>query len=107
MEDRRVREHPILGIQEENFVEITVDGQTLRAKEGETIAAALLANGIQIHRYTAKKHEPRGIFCGIGQCTGCVMTVDGNPNVRTCITPVRAGMTIETQQGYGKRGTGR
>ena len=54
MEDRRVREHPILGIQEENFVEITVDGQTLRAKEGETIAAALLANGIQIHRYTAK-----------------------------------------------------
>ena len=99
MEDRRVREHPILGIQEENFVEITVDGQTLRAKEGETIAAALLANGIQIHRYTAKKHEPRGIFCGIGQCTDCVMTVDGNP--------VRAGMTIETQQGYGKLGTGR
>ena len=53
--------------------------------------------------HTAKNHEPRGIFCGIGQCTDCVMTVNGKPNVRTCITPVEDGMVIETQEGYGKR----
>ena len=47
---------------------------------------------------------PRGIFCGIGRCTDCVMTVDGQPNVRTCVTPVRAGMKVETQQGLGKWG---
>ena len=44
-------------------------------------------NGIMVHRHTAKLHEPRGIYCGIGQCTDCVMTVNGKPNVRTCITP--------------------
>ncbi|MCI1721905.1 MAG: (2Fe-2S)-binding protein [Lachnospiraceae bacterium] len=98
----RVVNHPILGPAEDNgTVEITVDGKKLTAKKGEMIAAALLANGIRIHRYTAKRHEPRGIYCGIGQCTDCVMTVDGNPNVRTCITPVEDGMVIETQQGYG------
>ena len=82
-----------------------MDGKKLRAKSGETIAAALMENGIHIHRYTTKKHEPRGVFCGIGQCTDCVMTVNGKPNVRTCITPVEEGMVIETQQGFGKRGT--
>ena len=67
------------------------------------IAAVLMANGMMVHRHTAKKHEPRGIFCGIGQCTDCVMTVNGKPNVRTCITPVEDGMVIKTQEGYGKR----
>ena len=57
-----------------------------------------------INRYTVKKQEPRGLFCGIGQCTDCAMIVDGKPNVRTCITPVRAGMGIETQNGLGKAG---
>lgn len=105
MESMRVLHHPILGeLDQGGFVEITVDGRKMQAKKGETIAAALLANGIRIHRYTTKKHEPRGIYCGIGQCTDCVMTVNGNPNVRTCITPVEEGMVVETQEGFGKRG---
>lgn len=106
MDEMRVTEHPILGEQEEaELVEITVDGKKLQARNGEMIAAVLMANGIMVHRHTAKGHEPRGIFCGIGQCTDCVMTVNGKPNVRTCITPVEAGMVIETQEGYGKRRT--
>jgi aerobic-type carbon monoxide dehydrogenase small subunit (CoxS/CutS family) len=64
---------------------------------------ALKVNGIMIHRYTAKRHEPRGIFCDIGRCTDCVMVVDGQPNVRTCITPLRAGMKVETQYGAGAK----
>ena len=96
MDEMRVTEHPILGDQEPaEMVEITVDGKKLTARSGEMIAAVLMANG--------KNHEPRGIFCGIGQCTDCVMTVNGKPNVRTCITPVEDGMVIETQEGYGKR----
>ena len=66
------------------------------------LAAALLAEGIIINRYTAKRHEPRGLFCGIGQCTDCMMTVNGVPNIRTCITPVEDGMTVETQDGLGE-----
>ena len=104
MEELRVKNHPILGeLEETETVEITVDGKKLQARKGEMIAAVLMANGIKIHRYTAHKHEPRGIFCGIGQCTDCVMTVNGKPNVRTCITPVEAGMVIETQEGFGEK----
>lgn len=99
----RVEQHPILGCGEEkNYVVINVDGVDLKVVDGEPIAAALLANGIKVFRYTAKYHEPRGLFCGIGQCTDCVMEVDGIPNVKTCVTPVKAGMQIRTQHGNGK-----
>ena len=94
----KILDHPILGKDNnEDFVNITVDGVPMRVKAGSVIAAALLAEGIRVNRYTTKKHEPRGIFCGIGQCTDCVMVVNGKPNVRTCITKVEEGMTIETQ----------
>ena len=63
---------------------------------------ALMAAGKMVLRYTVKYHEPRGVFCAIGQCTDCMMMVDGVPNVRTCVTPVRAGMRIETQHGLGR-----
>lgn len=101
----RVEDHVVLGKDEPGkTVEITVDGRKLAAKEGEKILAALLANGIIVNRYTVKRKELRGLFCGIGQCTDCAMIVNGKPNVRTCITPVKEGMVIETQHGLGKRG---
>jgi len=98
--NNRIVEHPILGkIDDKEMVTIKVDGKKIKAKKGEMIIAALIANGIRINRYTLKKKEPRGIFCGIGQCTDCVMVVNGRINVRTCITPVVDGMVIQTQQG--------
>lgn len=101
----RVMEHPILGsLDDVGYVTIMVDGQPLRARKGEMILAALLADGRIINRYTAKRHEPRGLFCGIGQCTDCMMVVNGIPGIRTCITPVEEGMTVETQQGLGEWG---
>lgn len=101
----RVKHHPILGEESREFTAtIEVDGKRIPAAEGEPIAAALLAAGIKTFRYTHKNSRPRGLFCGIGRCTDCVMTVDGEPNVRTCITPVKDGMVIETQKGLGKWG---
>jgi len=98
----RVASHPILGDDIDlEQISVFIDGQCYQAKRGEVIAATLLANGLTTHRYTAKRHEPRGIYCGIGQCTDCVMTVNGVPNVRTCITQVAEGMVIETQDGFG------
>jgi len=82
-------------------VSISVDGKEIEAYEGEPILSALLAAGIRINRYTVKRREPRGLFCGIGQCSDCSMIVDGKANVRTCITPVRDGMVILTQDGLG------
>ena len=80
------------------------NGTPMEGLEGEPIMAALKVNGVMVHRYTAKTHEPRGVFCAIGRCTDCALTVDGVPNVRTCVTRVKAGMKVETQDGLGKWG---
>ena len=99
----RIEEHPILGVLEKKaVVKIEVDGRLIDAIDGEPIAAALMAADKSVFRYTRKRGEPRGLFCAIGQCTDCMMTVDGVPNVRTCITPVKAGMKIQTQEGSGE-----
>jgi len=98
----RITEHPILPEDTKPQLTIFFDGEKIPAKEGEPIAAALLAYGVKVFRKTAKNAYPRGIFCGIGRCTDCVMIVDDQPNVRTCVTPVRDGMKVETQKGLGK-----
>ncbi|MDR2588321.1 MAG: (2Fe-2S)-binding protein [Spirochaetales bacterium] len=98
----RVPFHPILDDDEEPDCTIYHNGEAIPAKTGEPIAAALLAAGVKVFRETAKRRRPRGIYCGIGRCTDCVMVVDGEPNVRTCVTPARAGMRIETQKGLGE-----
>lgn len=82
-------------------IEIIVDGHRLRAFRGESVAAALLAAGKRALRTTSGRGEPRGVYCGIGICFDCVMTIDGQPNVRACRTEVRSGMRIETQSGEG------
>lgn len=96
----RIVEHPILGAPSKGSrVLFTYDGVEMEGYEGEPIAMALKAAGVEVHRFTAKRHEPRGIFCAIGRCTDCVMVVDGKPNVRTCMTPLAAGMDVRTQDG--------
>ncbi len=96
----RISEHPILGEQEKGrMIKFIFDGKEFEGYEGEPIAAALKAAGVMVHRYTQKEHKPRGIFCAIGRCTDCVMIVDGVPNIRTCITPLKEGMIVKTQYG--------
>ena len=98
----RVTEHPILdAVDTSKTVTIYYNGEPVEALEGEPLAAALMNAGIRSFRTTATRHEPRGIFCAIGRCTDCKMTVDGIPNTRTCVTPVRDGMRVETQLGNG------
>jgi len=80
---------------------VAVDGAEVTAYEGESVAAALLAAGRRFTRSTARTGEPRGYFCGMGVCQDCLVTIDGSPNVRACMTPVRHGMRIEIQRGLG------
>lgn len=99
-ESRRILEHPILGVTEEKkIVHFSYDGNDMTGYDGEPIASALRAAGVMVHRHTKKRDEPRGIFCAIGRCTDCVMIVDGKPNIRTCITPLKEGMQVQTQYG--------
>ncbi|MBP2643275.1 MAG: Beta-grasp domain [Firmicutes bacterium] len=100
----RIEEHPILGkIEKGRRVTFWYDDKKLEGCEGEPIAAALKAAGVMVHRHTQKYGAPRGIFCAIGRCTDCVMVVDGKPNIRTCITPLAEGMTVQTQYGVSAK----
>ena len=67
---------------------------------GETVAAVMLAGG-EIATRTTVGGVPRGIFCGIGVCFDCLVVVDGVPNTRACMTPVRDGMQVSRQSGWG------
>ena len=89
------------GIERGRALGILVDGAEVRAYEGESIAGALVASGRRFTRWTARTGEPRGYFCGMGVCQDCLVTVDGLPNVRACVMPVRDGMRVESQRGLG------
>jgi glycine/D-amino acid oxidase-like deaminating enzyme len=72
------------------------DGETLSARAGDTIAATLVSHGL-LTQGTAKNGEPRGIFCGMGVCHDCLVTVDGRTAIRACMTKVADGMVIARQ----------
>lgn len=75
-------------------VTFTFDGVPVDAFAGETIGAALLAGGRRALRSAPRTRAPRGLFCVMGVCFDCVVWVDGTPGVRSCVTPVRAGLRV-------------
>jgi sarcosine oxidase subunit alpha len=97
----RISEHPILTFRRGREVRFELDGREVTGREGETIAAALHAAGVRVLRRSLRRDRPRGFFCAIGRCSSCLMTVDGVPNVMTCVTPLREGMRVATQTGKG------
>jgi predicted molibdopterin-dependent oxidoreductase YjgC len=97
----RITEHPILQFKKGRVVKFQFDGKELEGFDGEMISSALMANGVKVFRHSRKLDRPRGFFCAIGRCASCNMVVDGVPNVRVCVTPLREGMTVETQKGKG------
>jgi len=74
----------------------------MTGRKGETIAAALVANGVDVFRHTEKLKRPRGFFCAVGKCSSCLMVVDGQPNTMVCMEPLREGVRVERQTGRGK-----
>lgn len=97
----RIDEHPVLEFKKGRLVKFTFEGRTLEGYEGEPIVAALHAAGVRVLRESPELHRPRGLFCAIGNCSSCLMVVDGVPNVRTCVEPLRAGMVVQRQLGKG------
>jgi predicted molibdopterin-dependent oxidoreductase YjgC len=72
---------------------IEVDGRPVSAESGQSVAAALIGAGITVFRHTPTG-APRRVFCGMGVCFDCLVTVDGLADQRACITPVRPGMQV-------------
>lgn len=80
-------------------VRILVDGEPVEARAGESVASALLATGRTSFGDHPKTGEPLAPFCLIGHCFGCVCTIDGRPGSQACLTPVAAGMRVDTGRG--------
>lgn len=78
-----------------NDVTIHVDGVPCRVAGNGTLAAVLLMRGIVSFRRDLAGH-PRTPVCGMGSCGECRVTIDGRPDQRSCLVPVRDGMTVET-----------
>ena len=98
--DGRITEHPIFRFDRGKEVSFYFEGKPVKAYANETIATALYANGLRIFSRSMKYHRPRGFFCGIGRCSACMMTVDGVPNVRTCMVNVQDGMHVSRQNAF-------
>jgi predicted molibdopterin-dependent oxidoreductase YjgC len=100
-EPMRIEQHPILDFKPAKTIEFTFDGRPMTGREGDTVAAALHAAGVLKLSESIVRHRPRGFWCAIGNCSSCHMVVDGVANVKTCITPLKAGMVVATQHGKG------
>jgi aerobic-type carbon monoxide dehydrogenase small subunit (CoxS/CutS family) len=82
-------------------ISFTLDGAPMTAVEGQSIAGALIGGGVMSWRHTRFGDQPRGVFCGIGACFDCLITVNDEPNVRACLAPVREGDRVMRQEGTG------
>ena len=76
-------------------MKVFVNGAEIEATESENVGTFLLKRRQQVLRKTRFEDNPRGIFCGIGVCFDCIVTIDGIANQRACITQLRDGMRIE------------
>lgn len=76
-------------------VALVIDGREVRVPAGISVAAALLNSGVVGFRRSVSG-EPRAPLCGMGSCHECRVTIDGRPQRRSCLEPVREGMRVET-----------
>jgi D-hydroxyproline dehydrogenase subunit gamma len=86
-------------------VTVTIDGRSVEARVGDTVAAAMLAAGYDHCRTTPVSGSPRAPYCLMGVCFECLVTIDGVGNRQGCLVPVREGMHVELQRGKRDIGT--
>lgn len=79
------------------MVEVVFNGEPLPVPAGVSVAAALLAAGIQRFRKSPVSGAGRAPYCMMGACFECLLEIDGLPDRQACLLPVKAGMRIRTQ----------
>lgn len=92
---------PTLRIKPEKKISLTYRGKKLSGLAGDSIATALYANKVRIFSRSLKYHRPRGLYSMDGECSNCLMQVDGVPNVQAETTLLRQGMKVKPQNVVG------
>lgn len=90
----QISEHPVLDKKFNEEVTFYFNNQQLKAKKGQTVAAALMANSIRKLGVSRKLLKARGLYCANGRCTSCFMTINGLDHVLSCNTLVEEGMEV-------------
>jgi sarcosine oxidase subunit alpha len=90
MDDLRIK-----SVTRKEKIIINVNGKDIAAYKGETLLAALIASGYKSLKQSPLRGEPRGALCGMGVCFECIVTVNGRPNIRSCMTEVEENMKVE------------
>ena len=90
---------PIKTAHARSAVTLQVQGRSITAREGDTLAMALLNAGVVPFRQTAVSGQPRAPLCLMGVCFDCLVEVDGQQNVQSCMLEVRDGMQVRLQEG--------
>jgi sarcosine oxidase, subunit alpha len=80
------------------------NGNTVTAKPADTVASALYRSGVRTFTWSYQYGRPRGLLCLTGSCPNCMVNIDGVPNVRSCITPARNGLSVLAQNQNVYRG---
>ncbi len=85
-------------------VTLFVEGRACAARATDTVAAALLAAGIDHCRVTPVSGAPRAPYCMMGVCFDCLVEIDGVGNRQACLVQVREGMRVQVQRGRRELG---
>ena len=99
MKTNRILDHPVLGkLADQTPITFTFDNKTFEGFQGDTIASALMANGVRKLRVQESADTPRGIYCNIGHCFECRVIVNEKTGIRACMTLIEDQMVVESGQ---------
>jgi D-hydroxyproline dehydrogenase subunit gamma len=76
-------------------VAFTLDGETIHARAGESVLAAILAHMDHLRRHETNG-ERRAGFCLMGACQDCWVWLGADRRGRACTTAVEDGMRVST-----------
>lgn len=74
-------------------ITLLINGTPVKAEPGVTVGSVLHRQQTAL-RASPQLQAPRGLYCGMGVCFECAVTIDGE-TMRACITQVRDGMVVE------------
>jgi sarcosine oxidase subunit alpha len=76
------------------------EGKRVPFEEGDTVASALFRSGVRTFSRSLKYHRRRSLYCMTGDCPNCILTVDGEPGLRSCCTDAREDAHVERAEGW-------
>jgi sarcosine oxidase subunit alpha len=79
---------------------IRFEGHDVPIREGDTVASALYRDGVRTFNRSLKNHRRRGLYCGTGDCPNCLVNVDGEPGIRSCVAPASDGQEVRRETGW-------